>query len=524
LSIDLGLDAVGTGTVDRNSLQMEVRHLMSARQPHGTRSAGGHAGALVLLCAAQLLVVLDLSVVNVALPSIQRDLGAGTATLQWVISGYALTFGGFLMVGGRAADLFGRRRVFMAGLAVFTFASLLGGLAPNAEVLIGARALQGVAAAAASPAALSLITTIFTDDAGRRRALSVFAAAGSAAFAVGVVLGGVLTDVLNWRWVLFINVPIGVLALVLAPAWLPERRDPRARRLDLPGAATVTAAFLALIYGLSRAEAVGWARSDTVGPLAAAVLLLAGFVVIERRAADPLAPPRLFRLRSTAGANAVMFLVSAAFFPMFLLVSQYVQEVLGLSVFAAGLAFVPMALTVTVCSGYLSAKLTAAYGPRPVVTAGTATMAIGLFLLTRSSPTGTYLLDVLPASLVVALGIGTSFTAVIMAATARVPEGDQGAASGLISTSQQVGGAVGVAALVALATTSTAASPPSVALVAGYRAAFAASTAVVLAAALIAWFTLRDDASAPDGPAGGQSTGAPPNPEGSPVRTESEQA
>lgn len=466
---------------------------MTGRE-QGEGAAG--AGALALLCTAQLLVVLDLSIVNVALPSIQRDLGASTESLQWVVSGYALTFGGFLMVGGRAADLLGRRRVFMAGLLAFSLASLVGGLAPNEAVLIGARAAQGAAAAAASPAALSLITTTFTDAAGRSRALSAFAAAGSAAFAVGVVLGGVLTDALGWRWVLFVNVPIGVLAAALAPAWLREARDERGRRLDLPGAGAVTAGFLALIYALSRSEAAGWTSLPTIGLLLAAVLLLATFVVIEGRTADPLVPLRLFRLRATAGANAVMFLASAAFFPMFLLVSQYMQEVLGFGVLAAGLGFVPMALAVTVCSGYLSTRLTTAYGARAVIAIGMVVMGVGLLLLTRIPADGSFATDVLPASLVVAAGIGTSFTAIIVAATAEAPGPDQGAASGLISTSQQVGGAVGVAALVALATARAGEDAGRAALLPGYRAAFVASIVIVLVASATAWLTLSSDGSA----------------------------
>jgi hypothetical protein len=277
---------------------------------------------------------------------------------------------------------------------------------------------------------LSLITTIFTDDAERRRALSVFAAVGSAAFAVGVILGGALTATLGWRWVLFVNVPIGAVALALGPRWLPERRDPHARRLDVPGATTVTAGFLALISGLARAETAGWTEPLTIALLAAAPALLTAFVLIERRATDPLVPLRMFRLRVPTGANAVMFLASAAFFPMFLLVSQYLQRVLGLTAFEAGVAFVPMALTVTVCSGYVSARLTAKVGARLVVTAGMVTMGAGLFLLTLGSAPGSFPLDVLPGTLVVAVGIGTSFTAIILAATGQVPDADQGAASG----------------------------------------------------------------------------------------------
>ncbi len=456
------------------------------------RTPGTRTGALALLCAAQLLVVLDLSIVNVALPAVQDDLRAAPETLQWIVSGYALTFGGFLLLGGRAADLFGRRRVLTAGLFAFSATSLLGGLAPNVEVLIAARAAQGIAAAVASPAALSLITTIFTGDAERRRALSVFAAVGSAAFAIGVILGGALTATLGWRWVLFVHVPIGAVALALGPRWLPERRDPHARRLDVPGATTVTAGFLALISGLARAETAGWTEPLTIALLVAAPVLLTVFVLIERRATDPLVPLRMFRLRVPTGANAVMFLASAAFFPMFLLVSQFLQRVLGLTAFEAGVAFVPMALTVTVCSGYVSARLTAKAGARLVVTAGMVTMGAGLFLLTLGSAPGSFLLDVLPGTLVVAVGIGTSFTAIILAATGQVPDGDQGAASGLVNTAQQVGGAVGVAALVALASSEPAAAAASPSdLLAGFHTAYAAAIAVVLVAALVAWLTLR---------------------------------
>lgn len=449
------------------------------------------SGALLLLCAAQLLVVLDLSIVNVALPAIQEDLGTAAETLHWVVSGYALTFGGFLLLGGRAADLFGRRRILLVGLAAFTLASLLGGLAPNIEVLITARAAQGVAAALASPAALALITTISSDEAGRRRALSVFAAVGSAAFAVGVVLGGTLTATLGWRWVLFVNVPIGAVALALGPRWLTEHRAAGARRLDLPGAVTATAGLLALISGLSRAETHGWVAPLTLALLTAAVLLLGTFVLVEQRSPEPLVPLRLLGMRAPAGADAVMFLASAAFFPVFLLVSQHLQQVIGLDPLAAGLAFLPMALTVTACSGYVSGRLSAAAGSRFVVTAGMLVMALGLVLLARGATTGSFLVGVLPGTLVVAIGIGTAFTAVLAAATEQVPDTDRGAASGLVSTAQQVGGAVGVAVLVALAAPPHGVDATPAVLVAGDQRAYGAAIALVLAAAVVAWLTLR---------------------------------
>jgi len=474
----------------------ESAHEQPETDDRATRSADGPqrfaVGALVLLCVAQFVDVMDFSIVNVALPSIQREFDASTQSLQWVVSAYALTYGGFLLLGARAADLFGRRRVFRLGLLIFSASSLLGGVAQSEGMLIAARAMQGIGAAIVSPAALSLITTIFTSDADRRRALSALAAVGSAALAGGVILGGILTDLLNWRWVLFVNVPIGVVAIALAPRLLPEARDADAPRLDLPGAVTATLGFVAAIFGLTRSESAGWASPQVIVPLVAAVVLLAAFVVIERRTKDALVPLRLFRLRTLAGGNAVMFLASAAFYPMFVLMSQYMQRVLGYSPLEAGLAFVPMALAVMLCSGFLSARATARVGIRPVLTIGMATMAVGMFLLARSSQNGSFLSDVLPGTLVVAAGIGSSFTAMLGAATAGVPDGDQGVAAGLINSSQQIGGAVGVAVLLTIATASTDAATGSAAytLLAGYHSAFFAGIGFALLAAIVAFSAL----------------------------------
>ena len=458
-------------------------------------SQPAHAAALVLLCVAQFVVVLDFSIINVALPSIQVDLGATTEDLQWIVGAYALTFGGLLLVGGRAADRFGQRLMFMAGMLAFSLASCLGGLASSEEALVAARALQGAGAAIISPAALSLISTTFPGDAERRRAFAVFAAAGSAAFAAGVVFGGILTDALSWRWVFFVNVPVGALALVLAPALLPEQRNRTAPRLDLPGAITATVGFLALIYALTEVERAGWGSAQTIALLVAAAVLLAGFVAIERRTQHPLVPLRLFRGRALSGANGVMFLASAAFYPMFVIVSQYMQRVLDYSALETGLAFVPMAFTVMLCSGYLSNKLVAISGVRPVLVAGMSVMAAGLLVLTQSSESGSFLTDVLPGTLIVAAGIGTSFTAILLAATGDVPESDQGVASGLINTAQQVGGAVGIAGLITLASARTDAASGSAreVLLAGYHGAFAAAGAVVALAAVVAWVAFRSD-------------------------------
>ena len=276
--------------------------------PNGEKTQPFALGALLLLCVAQFVDVMDFSIVNVALPSIQQDLGASTESLQWVVSGYALTYGGLLLLGARAADLFGRRRVFLLGLSLFSAASLLGGAAQSMGMLIAARALQGIGAAMVTPAALSLITTIFTTDAERRKALSALAAVSSAAIAGGVVFGGILTDLLSWRWVLLVNVPIGVITVLLAARVLPEARNAAAPRLDLPGAVTATVGFVALLYGLTRSESAGWASVQVIGPMVVAFVLLVAFILVERRREDALVPMRLFGLRTLAGGNAVMFL------------------------------------------------------------------------------------------------------------------------------------------------------------------------------------------------------------------------
>ena len=474
--------------------------------PNGENTQPFALGALLLLCVAQFVDVMDFSIVNVALPSIQQDLGASTESLQWVVSGYALTYGGLLLLGARAADLFGRRRVFLLGLSLFSAASLLGGAAQSMGMLIAARALQGIGAAMVTPAALSLITTIFTTDAERRKALSALAAVSSAAIAGGVVFGGILTDLLSWRWVLLVNVPIGVITVLLAARVLPEARNAAAPRLDLPGAVTATVGFVALLYGLTRSESAGWASVQVIGPMVVAFVLLVAFILVERRREDALVPMRLFGLRTLAGGNAVMFLSAAAFYPMFVLTSQYMQQVLAYSPLQAGLAFVPQALATAVCSGFLSARVTAAVGIRPVLTVGMTTMALGMLLLARNSQNGAFLSDVLPGTLIVAVGIGTSFTAMLGAATARVPERDQGAAAGLINSSQQIGGAVGVAVLLTIAAArthaTTGAAAPS--LLGGYHAAFVVGVGLTLLAAVTALFALAGTRSTTQDPEDGE--------------------
>lgn len=444
--------------------------------------------ALAVLCAAQFMDVMDFSIVNVALPAVQRGFHAPGPELQWVISGYALTYGGFLLAGARVADLFGRRRMFMAGLALFSLASLAGGAAVSMGMLIAARALQGVGAALVSPAALSLVTTVVTGDDSRRRALSALAAAGSAAIAGGVVLGGVLTALLSWRAVLLVNVPVGIVTVSLARRVLPEAREPAAPRLDLTGAVTATAGFLALVFGLTRAQGAGWTSALVILPLAAAAVLLAGFVVVEHRRRDALVPLRLFRLPALAGGNAVMLLASAAFYPMFVLTSQYMQQVLGYSPLQAGLAFVPQSLATAVCSGVLSARLAVAFGIRLVLAGGMLAMTAGLLILAAVPPAGSFAAEVLPGTLIVAAGIGTSFTAMLSAGTAGVPVGDQGSAAGLITSSQQIGGALGAAGLLTLAAARTAAvpGPRAHALLAGYHDGFRGAMICTLAAAIIA--------------------------------------
>ena len=410
---------------------------------------------LMLLCMAQFVVVLDASIVNVALPSIGSALDFSQANLPWVVNAYVLTFGGFLLLGGRLADLLGRRRVFMAGLILFAIASLVGGFAQSEAWLIAARAVQGLGAAILSPAALSIVTTMFRDGAERNKALGVWGAVAGSGGAAGVLLGGVLTEWAGWEWVLWVNVPIGIAAAAIAPSLIAESRsESMTRSFDFAGAFSITAGLSLLVYALVDATDAGWGSTQTIGLLALSVALIAAFVVIELRSKAPLVPFRIFRLRTLTGANVVGLLVGASLFSMFFFISLYMQQVLGYSAIKAGLSYLPLALTIIVSAGVAS-QLVTRVGFKPVLLAGMAFIAAGLLWFSQVSVDGGYLSDILGPSLLAAIGLGLSFVPVTIAAVAGVEEREAGLASGLINTAQQVGGALGLAVLATIATTRT---------------------------------------------------------------------
>jgi EmrB/QacA subfamily drug resistance transporter len=412
--------------------------------------------ALALLAMTQFVVVIDASIVNIALPSIGRALRFSQADLSWVVNAYTLTFGGFLLLGGRLADLMGRRRMFMVGLIVFSLASLVGGLAQSEPWLIAARAVQGLGAAIVSPAALSIVTTTFAEGAERNRALGVWGAVAGAGGAAGVLLGGVLTSGLSWRWVLFVNVPIGLLCVFLAPRVLVESRaEVQTRNFDVPGAVTVTAGLALLVYALVDAVNVGWGSSATLLKIAAAVLLLIAFLAIELRQSAPLMPFSIFRLRTLRGANTVALLIGMSLFSMFFFVSLYMQQVLHYSALKAGLSYLPLAVGIILSAGAASVGVTR-FGFKPILLSGLLFVAGGLFWFSRVPATGgTFAANVLGPSLLAAVGLGLSFVPVTIAAVTRTRPHEAGLASGLVNTAQQVGGALGLAILATVANSRT---------------------------------------------------------------------
>ena len=406
--------------------------------------------ALALLAATQFVLVLDASIINVALPSIGRDLDVEVDELSWVVNAYILMFGGFLLLGGRLADYAGRRRMFTAGLALFSAASLAGALATSAEWLIGARALQGLGAALVSPAALALLMTIFGEGAERNRALGVWAALGGSGGAAGAILGGVLTDGLGWQAVLAVNVPIGLIAVALAPRLLPESRLEGTRGFDVAGAVSVTVGLAVLVYAIVDAEHAGWTSAQTLGLAALAVAMLLSFVVIESRAARPLVPLGIFRNRELRGGNLVTIANTGALFPMFFFLTLYTQKVLGYSAVESGLAQLPIAVTIA-ASATVAPRLVAHVGAKAALVAGLALASVGLAWFAALPADGTFLANVLGPSLVVGVGEGVVWVASMVAATSGATTEESGLASGLVNTSQQIGGALGVAVLVAVA-------------------------------------------------------------------------
>ena len=411
--------------------------------------------ALILLCAAQFVVVLDASIVNVALPSIGRALHFSEENLQWVVNAYVLVFGGFLLLGGRMADLLGRRRVFMGGLVLFGAASLVAGLATSDTMLIAARAVQGLGGAILSPAALSIVTTTFKEGADRNKALGIWGAVAGSGGAAGVLLGGILTDSAGWEWVFFVNTPITLLAAFIAPRLIEESRaDADVRHFDATGAVTVTAGLSLLVYAMVDANNAGWGSTQTIVLFAVSLALLAAFVVTELRSRAPLVPFRIFRLPNIAGANVSGLLIGASLFSMFFFVSLYMQQVLGYKPLKAGLSYLPLAVTIILSAG-IASQLVSRFGFKPILLSGMALIAIGLLMFSGVPVDGSFASDVLPASLVAAAGLGFSFVPVTIAAVSGVRDNDAGLASGLINTSQQIGGALGLAVLSTIATSRT---------------------------------------------------------------------
>jgi len=411
--------------------------------------------ALAVLVAAQFMVVLDVAIVNVALPSIQTDLHFSEQSLQWVITAYAIMFGGFLLLGGRMADLLGRRRLFIAGVALFTISSLLAGFAWSAGSLITFRATQGLGGALLAPAALSILTTTFAEGRERNVALGVWGAVSGSGAAAGVLLGGFLTSSLAWSWIFFINVPVGVALVAVSPFLLRESRAELGHRtFDFAGAFTVTSGLMLLVYAMTRATEVGWGSVETIGVLAASAALILAFVAIELRSKAPLLPMRIFRLRSLTGANVTSFLVGTALFSQFFLGTLYMQQVLHYSAMKTGVAYLPLTLTIIALAG-VAQNLVTRVGVRRVLPAGLVLATAALVLLAQLPPDGKYFFDIFPAFLLSAIGLAFTFIPLTIAALMGVQESDAGVASGLFNTTQQIGGAVGLAAASTIAITFT---------------------------------------------------------------------
>jgi EmrB/QacA subfamily drug resistance transporter len=443
--------------------------------------------ALALLASTQFVLILDAAIVGVALPSIGRDLDFAREDLSWVANAYTLMFGGFLLLGGRIADLLGRRRMFIAGLVLFTVASLAGALAQTALWLVLARAVQGLGAALVSPAALSLVMTLFSEGAERNKALGVWGAVAGSGGAAGVILGGMLTEWLGWEAVLYVNVPIGLVAALLATRLLPEGREAAGTRsFDVAGAVSVTAGLAILVYALVDANDAGWGSVQTLGLGAVAFVLLATFLAIELRARRPLVPLAIFRNRALRGANIVSIAMTMAMFPMFFFLTFYTQQVLGYGPIEAGFAQLPIALSIIVCAG-LASQFVTRIGYKTTMVAGLAVAAVGLVWFGQVSAGGSFLADILGPSIVVGFGVAFAFVAATIAATTGVSGEQAGLASGLVNTSQQIGGALGLGVLVALSTARTDAveAAPPVALTEGFQAGFLGGAALAALGAVL---------------------------------------
>jgi EmrB/QacA subfamily drug resistance transporter len=458
--------------------------------------------ALYVLCAGTLMIVLDTTIVNVALPSIRTDLGFSQTSLAWVVNAYLLTFGGFLLLGGRLGDLFGHRRLFIGGIALFTVASLCCGLANSQGLLIAARAVQGLGGAVASAVSLSLMMNLFTEPADRAKAMGIFGFVASGGGSIGVLLGGVLTNSLDWHWIFLVNLPIGVVVCALSLRLLPSARVAAGgRRLDVGGAVTVTAALILAVYAIVNGNQNGWTSGETLGLLAGAAALLALFVGIESRVRAPLMPLGLFRLRNLATANVVGVLWAAAMFAWFFISALYLQLVLGYTPLQVGLAFLPANLIMGALSIGISAKLVMRFGIKRPLATGLLVAAVGLALFTRAPLHGHFLVDVLPSMILLGLGAGIAFNPVLLAAMSDVEPQESGLASGIVNTAFMMGGALGLAVLASLAASRTnsltaAGAGRLAALVGGYHAAFLVGSLFAVAAAAVGTVFLRTRSAA----------------------------
>jgi EmrB/QacA subfamily drug resistance transporter len=458
--------------------------------------------ALYVLCLASLMIVLDTTIVNVALPSIREDLGFSQTSLAWVVNAYLLTFGGFLLLGGRLGDLFGHRRLFLAGITLFTLASLGCGLAQSQEFLVTARAVQGLGGAVASAVSLSLMMNLFTEPADRAKAMGVFGFVAAGGGSIGVLLGGILTDSLDWHWIFLVNLPIGVLVYVLSLRLLPTARSRAAGRLDVAGAVTVTASLMLAVYAIVNGNQQGWTSTQTIGLLGGALALLALFLGIEARVGSPLVPLGLFRLRNVATANAVGVLWAASMFAWFFLSSLYLQLVLEYSPLQVGLAFLPSNIIMGAFSLGLSAKLVMRFGIRLPLATGLLLAAAGLVLFAHAPVDGSFVVDVLPSMILLGFGAGMALNPVLLAAMSDVDPSEAGLASGVVNTAFMMGGALGLAVLASLAASRTnglSATGDShlVALTGGYHVAFFVGAVFAAFAALIGAVLLRSGQGAP---------------------------
>lgn len=441
---------------------------------------------VALACAGQFLVVLDISVVNVALPSVRGGLGLDEQGLQWVVNAYSIAFAGFMLLGGRAGDLYGRKRMFLVGLGLFTLASLAGGLAQEGWQLLVARAVQGLGAAVLAPSTLTLVTSAVPEGAARARAIATWTAVGAGGGAAGGFVGGVLVETLSWRWVLLINVPVGAVVLAAAARWITESRAGGGRRLDLPGAVLVTAGLATLAYGVSQTEAAGWTAASTVVPLCAGLALVALFLLAEARARSPLMPLGLLKLRSVASANVAMFLSGSAMFCMWFFMTLYAQNVLGYTPLEAGLALVPSSVAVIVGSK-VAPSLMRATGPRAVAVLGTLVATAGFAWQSTMTADGAYLTAIMIPGVLMMLGAGLAGTPLASLATSGAAPEEAGLVSGLVNTSRTMGGSLGLAVMATIAAARTNGVDTPEALTEGYALVFTTGTAVLALGALLMW-------------------------------------